>query len=203
MSASYAVTPSAGPGPEPICGTLAESLLSLLERADGDLASAPCAVSARQAVRHAASILRAELDRQAPCFERPGNVGELAAWQINRVARYIDSHISERIRLENLSAIARRSPAYFSRAFKRTLGETPQSFVTSRRLIHAQHLMLSSRQSLSEIAIACGFSDQAHFCNRFRQANGVSPAVWRRERCEIPARQVRRSGPEAPCTTAP
>jgi len=42
--------------------------------------------------------------------------------------------------------------------------------------------MLTSRASLSEIALSVGFSDQAHLSKLFRHAFGESPANWRRER---------------------
>jgi AraC-like DNA-binding protein len=42
-------------------------------------------------------------------------------------------------------------------------------------------LMKSSSKALSEIAIDCGFSDQAHMCRQFRRATGVSPNAWRRD----------------------
>ena len=41
-------------------------------------------------------------------------------------------------------------------------------------------LMLETDDSLSEIALATGFSDQAHFSNRFRRAAGTTPAQWRK-----------------------
>jgi AraC-like DNA-binding protein len=42
--------------------------------------------------------------------------------------------------------------------------------------------MISSSESLSQIALSVGFSDQSHFCKRFKQALGQSPSNWRRER---------------------
>jgi transcriptional regulator GlxA family with amidase domain len=42
-------------------------------------------------------------------------------------------------------------------------------------------LMTSTSKSLCEIAIDCGFSDQAHMCRQFRRATGASPNVWRRD----------------------
>jgi AraC family transcriptional regulator len=173
--------------PEALSGVLAESLLGLLDKADLDLARTgfPQEIdSPRGTIRHAASILRIALEQQTSGPAASSSPGTLAAWQINRVRRYIDENLSERINVEDLSQVARRSTAHFCRAFKRSLGETPHSFVTRRRLHRAQKLMLTSQDSLSTIAIACGFSDQAHFCNRFREATGVSPAAWRRERCE-------------------
>jgi AraC family transcriptional regulator len=57
--------------------------------------------------------------------------------------------------------------------------------VVRRRLEKACHLMISSSDSLSDIALSVGFSDQAHLCRLFRQAFGESPSSWRRER-EVP-----------------
>jgi transcriptional regulator GlxA family with amidase domain len=42
--------------------------------------------------------------------------------------------------------------------------------------------MVTTDLALSELAIACGFCDQAHFCRLFRQDTGKTPATWRRER---------------------
>jgi AraC family transcriptional regulator len=81
-----------------------------------------------------------------------------------------------------LSAVARRSPAHFSRSFKLTFGEPPHAYVVKRRLEKACHLMVTSSASLSEITLNGGFSDQAHLCKLFRRAFGQSPASWRRER---------------------
>ena len=44
---------------------------------------------------------------------------------------------------------------------------------------------MTSSESLSQIALSVGFSDQSHFSKRFRQALGQSPSNWRREREEL------------------
>ncbi len=80
----------------------------------------------------------------------------------------------------DLAPMARLGPHYFSRAFKRTLGETPHAYVSRRRIEQALHLMLSTDSPLAQIALACGFADQSHFTNRFRRLMGVTPTVWRR-----------------------
>jgi AraC-like DNA-binding protein len=42
--------------------------------------------------------------------------------------------------------------------------------------------MLQTDASLSDIALRCGFTDQAHLCKHFRQSTGQTPAAWRRAR---------------------
>jgi AraC-like DNA-binding protein len=46
----------------------------------------------------------------------------------------------------------------------------------------AAQYMLATDASLSDIALTCGFTDQAHLCKQFRQAAGETPAAWRRAR---------------------
>jgi AraC-like DNA-binding protein len=79
--------------------------------------------------------------------------------------------------------VARRSPAHFFQSFKRTLGETPHTYIKRRRVdqIGAD---LTGDAPRSEIAMLYGFSDPAHFCNRFRDVMGNVPAAWRRDRRE-------------------
>src|SRR6202171_5567713 len=157
---------------------VANSLAQLLETATRELARDREA--AKASLVTASHILQAEIERCSPAngFTRGG----LAAWQILRVRAYIDSNLHRTIHIRDLSAIARRSPAHFSRMFKRTLGESPHAYVVKRRLERARHLMMTCAEPLSEIALSVGFSDQAHLCRLFRQAFGQSPAHWRRER---------------------
>jgi AraC family transcriptional regulator len=127
----------------------------------------------------ATSLLRMQLD--PPVAE--GNyavAGRLLAWQARKVREYIDVHIMGPIPVPELSALIQLSEAHFSRSFKRTFGAPPHAFVIRRRLEFATRHMLQTDVPLSDIALRCGFADQAHFCKHFRQATGLTPAAWRR-----------------------
>ena len=167
---------------------VANSLAGLLENARRELDHDREA--AKASLVTASHILQAEIER---CSGANGSTrGGLAAWQILRVRAYIDSNLHRTIHIRDLSAVARRSPAHFSRKFKLAVGEPPHAYVVRRRLQRAGHLMITSTASLSEIALNVGFSDQAHLCRLFRQAFGQSPASWRRER-EIPGEVTSRT----------
>jgi AraC family transcriptional regulator len=127
----------------------------------------------------AASLLRQQID-PPPTGENSGGGERLLAWQASKVHDYIDSHISGPVLVADLCALVHRSKAHFSRSFKRTFGEPPHSFVVRRRVELAARYMVSTDGSLSDIALRCGFADQAHLCNRFRQVIGQPPAAWRR-----------------------
>src|SRR3984957_11486102 len=157
---------------------VANSLAKLLDTARRELERDRNA--AKASLVTASHILQAEIER---CSGANGfTTGGLAAWQITRVRAYIDSNLHRTIHIRDLSAVARRSPAHFSRKFKLAVGKSPHAFVVRRRLERACHLMMTSAATLSEIALSVGFSDQAHLCRLFRQAFGQSPANWRRER---------------------
>jgi AraC family transcriptional regulator len=60
------------------------------------------------------------------------------------------------------------------------IGEPPYAHVMRRRVEYAQEIMRRTHRPLSQIALDCGFADQAHLTRLFRRIAGVSPAVWRR-----------------------
>jgi AraC family transcriptional regulator len=164
----------------PLAPELANSLVWLLDIArrnvDGDRETAKASIA------RASSLLQVEIDRNAAGDSKRAAPGSLAAWQVHRVQAYVDAHLEAPILIRDLAGVAQRSSAYFCRAFKRTFGETPHAFVIARRLLRANELMLTSDNSLSEIALCCGFADQAHLSKVFRSRHGQSPALWRRER---------------------
>jgi len=168
---------------------VANSLVELLETARRELESDR--ELAKASLIMASRILHTEIERCSVRNDCPR--GGLVAWQIARVQAYIDSNLHRTLHTRNLSAVARRSPAHFSRTFKLAFGESPHAYVVRRRLERACHLMMTSAASLSEIALSVGFSDQAHLSRLFRRAFGQSPAGWRRER-GIPGEVTLRTG---------
>ena len=163
---------------EPQLDCLANSLVQLLETAKRDLDNDREA--AKAVLAKASSILQLEIDRRSGA--NGSGTGGLAGWQIARVRAFIDKNLHGTIHTRDLSAVARRSAAHFARSFKQSFGESPHAYVMRRRLEKACHLMITSSESLSQIALSVGFSDQSHLCKRFKQALGQSPSNWRRER---------------------
>lgn len=106
--------------------------------------------------------------------------GRFLPWQERKLREYIDTHISDQIPVANLLALVRLGERHFARFFRQTFGMSPRAFLIRRRLQLAAQHMLQSDAPLSDIALQCGFTDQAHFGNRFREATGFSPAAWRR-----------------------
>jgi AraC family transcriptional regulator len=127
----------------------------------------------------AASLLRMQI-AQRVAEGKSEERGRLIAWREHKVRSYIDNHIIGPILVSDLCVLVRLSESYFSRSFRRTFGESPHAFVLRRRLELAVQYMLQTDIPLSDIAMRCGFSDQAHLSRQFRRASGLTPSAWRR-----------------------
>src|SRR5580692_7639340 len=152
-------------------------VMGLLEAAVGQLQDLEH--PAQSTLLEAASLLRQQICPPLAGGATEGR-GRLLAWQARKVREYIDGHITGPILVADLCALVQRSEAHFSRSFRGTFGESPHSFVVRRRVERAAQYMLTTDASLSDIALRCGFSDQAHLSKHFRQAAGQTPAAWRR-----------------------
>lgn len=106
--------------------------------------------------------------------------GGLLAWQRRRVENFVAEHLAEPLRLEDLALTAELSVSHFSRLFKQSYGCSPHVYVMRQRVDLARRLMLTTDEPLSQIALACGLSDQSHLSKLFRKVAGQSPRAWRR-----------------------
>ena len=156
-----------------------KQVIGLLEAADRQLDPRE---AAHGALVQAASLLRKQIAPRAHEAPGGGRGRQLLAWHVRKVLTYIDSHLADRVLVADLSALVRCSEAHFSRLFKRTFGETPYAFVVKRRVELAARRMLDTEISLSDIALSCGFADQAHLTKCFRHLMQNTPSAWRRAR---------------------
>jgi AraC-like DNA-binding protein len=157
---------------EPTVQRLLEQALTAVET---DLATTRACVA-----RVAALLDREETHADStPSVRRRVGAG-LAPWQARRVSSHVEENLGFAITIDHLATIAGLSSSYFCRAFKDTFGDPPHAYIMRRRVERAQTLMLQTREPLSQIALACGLSDQAHLCNLFRRLVGQSPSHWRR-----------------------
>lgn len=100
--------------------------------------------------------------------------------RINRVQDYIESNISEEFSLSQLSQIANFSPFHFHRIFLAMTGETLFQFIQRVRLEKAAFLLLNNKKlAITEIALECGFSNQASFAKAFKKHFGMCASSFR------------------------
>ena len=104
----------------------------------------------------------------------------LARWQLNRALELFEANLDRPIRLEEVADAVRLSASHFSRAFHQSVGEPPARYLRRYRVKRAREMLLLTSKSVSEIALNCGFADQAHLTKTFSRIVGVTPAAWRR-----------------------
>lgn len=96
-----------------------------------------------------------------------------------RVLDHVAAHYGEPIALETLAGEAGLSPSHFSRVFKEVISKSPTRFVTEYRVEQARKMLRQGDRPMIDIALSCGFSDQAHFSRVFKQVEGVTPKAYR------------------------
>jgi AraC-like DNA-binding protein len=112
--------------------------------------------------------------------------GGLATWQARRTLAHIEANLASKMEIVDLASVVALSRSHFSRAFKHTVGLSPMEYVVVRRVEKAKAMISSTREPLAEVALACGFADQAHLNRRFRDVVGISPGRWRRSNAGAP-----------------
>jgi AraC family transcriptional regulator len=105
----------------------------------------------------------------------------LAPWRVKKIDRFIAENLDRKLSLEVLAPLVRLSCSHFARACRNTFGLPLRQLVLRRRIERAQALMRDTLTPLSQVALACGFADQAHFSRLFRQTVGTTPRQWRRD----------------------
>lgn len=106
----------------------------------------------------------------------------IAPYRLRRAMEFIEAHLNEDIGLEHIAVSAGLSTYHFSRGFKRALGQSPYHYLIKRRIERAKHLLAATELSLSETALACGFSSQQHFTSTFAKMVGMAPGRFRQHR---------------------
>jgi transcriptional regulator GlxA family with amidase domain len=124
-------------------------------------------------------------ERIAPSRREPGSGARAAeggrVGQVSAAVERIIHGCAGPLRLADLAAAARLSPAHFSEVFTRLIGMPPMRFLRRHRVRRAQSLLRLTDRRVSDIAAAVGYPDPYHFSRAFRAETGTSPSAYRRE----------------------
>lgn len=93
--------------------------------------------------------------------------------------RFIENNFDKHITLKMISKKANLSPTFFHTVFKSVTNKTPAKYLLDIRLSQAKNMLINTDKSLSEIALACGFTSQAYFTYVFNKAVKQTPKVYR------------------------
>jgi AraC-like DNA-binding protein len=118
---------------------------------------------------------------------RPASGGSSGAQHLRDLARLrrvrdrMDREYAQPLDVEALARDAHMSPGHFSREFRRAYGESPYSYLMTRRVERAMALLRGSDISVTEVCFEVGCSSLGTFSTRFTELVGVPPSVYRRQ----------------------
>jgi len=107
-------------------------------------------------------------------------VNALYSQKINTVIDHMNANLDQSFKLNELAAIANFSSFHFHRIFVAIIGESVNFYTNRIRLEKAAKLITYSKQSLKDIAYACGLSSPATFSRSFKSYFGISPSNYRK-----------------------
>ena len=111
----------------------------------------------------------------------PTVTGGLAPHVLRNLLAWIEEHLDRPLTLADLAQEAALSEYHFARMFRQSMKMAPHQYVMQRRMVKAQELIYCSQMSLTDIAMACGFSTASHFSHRVKSATGLTPSQLRVE----------------------
>jgi AraC family transcriptional regulator len=139
-----------------------------------------CAEALRVAITIRFQGLRSDTRTKVePTGAKRRRVLALQNWRLKRVVDYIDSHLSAKITLSDMAAVAGLSPMHFASQFRMATNVRPHDFLLQQRIRRAEALLQNTTMPIIEIALTVGFQAQAHFTTVFKRFEGETPQRWR------------------------
>lgn len=96
------------------------------------------------------------------------------------ICDYIKEHCSEELTLEQVADISGFSKFYFSRLFKQFAKVSFYKYVNQQRIAKAEMLLVDPSNSITDVAMACGFSSLSPFIRMFKLVKGCTPTEFRK-----------------------
>lgn len=109
-----------------------------------------------------------------------GKRNSAADTALKKAVNYIDTHLSDDLTLEKISAVAGLTPNYFSNIFKVQTGVKLWDYISEKRILLATRLLVEyPDESVISIAIKCGYNNCPNFNRAFKKFTGLTPKKYK------------------------
>jgi len=98
------------------------------------------------------------------------------------IKNYIDTHITEKITLDDISNDLYISKSHIERAFKKEYNQTPLAYCANQKITQVASMLVTTDYSLSQIAQQFGFTDVKYMSKSFKKIKGKTPMEYKREK---------------------
>jgi len=100
---------------------------------------------------------------------------------IEKAISFIDKHYNEELSVEQMAQMCNLSYHYFSKVFKKVMGQNFKQYIDSVRVSEAEKLMITKDLSINEVAYKVGFFDQGSFYRLYKRVRGFTPTDFKKK----------------------
>ena len=129
-----------------------------------------------------AAVLAVHLVRRYSCLKDVQiSKGGMAPHRLRRALEYMNERLEQeqKAAMSAVAAAAGMSYHHFCRAFKQSMGVSPNQYLVAQRVERAKRLLAETGLPIAQIAVRVGFASQSHFTTIFRRLAGTTPKIFR------------------------
>ena len=105
---------------------------------------------------------------------------EDSRYDIFCISDFIDNHINENIKVNDIAKACGMSYSYFAKKFQTVYGKSCKEYLEEMRVYKAEELLMFTDFDLTYIANECGYSDCSHLINSFKKLKKMTPKQFRK-----------------------
>lgn len=103
-------------------------------------------------------------------------------FRIKEVIKYIDTHLTEKIDLNQLVELTTWKKNHFIAIFTKQMGITPYQYILERKIVRSKILIKEQKITITAVAFELGFSSYPNFCNAFKKITALTPEQFKQEK---------------------
>lgn len=101
--------------------------------------------------------------------------------RFNKVYKYLITHFTQPIKLEEVSALVGLTPTAFCRYFKERTKKTFVEYLNDMRIGHAKKLLIEGKMKIATICLEAGFNNLSHFISHFKKSTQMLPSEFQKK----------------------
>ena len=111
----------------------------------------------------------------------PENLERDTHWAIKRAIEFVNEYYMQDIHLNQIAEVCHINEKYLGRIFKQKTGSSFREYLTEQRFKQVENKLKFGDESITDIALSCGFEEITYFNHLFKRTYGISPTEFRKQ----------------------